>query len=167
MIAIKLSVFRIGEEIFLHPVTVLDVVEEVSDYVDPIELVDRSYWEKKATSGFLPVIDKISTLLANEGLSPKVSYNRNHIALGTIGYNFCWFSPRKTINHCRVEIRVKGNIECRDATLASLINGGIDASAQQSEGISFGIRLDGFNERSALILEALKNAEKKSHSSGA
>ena len=56
MIAVQLSAFQLDDTntIVLHPVTVLDVIEETADPdVADVERADRAYWEKKAKPGFL------------------------------------------------------------------------------------------------------------------
>ena len=50
MFAVQLSAFRLDDGgIVLHPVTVLDVIEEITEgtVVDQPEQVDRAFWEKK------------------------------------------------------------------------------------------------------------------------
>jgi hypothetical protein len=44
LIAIKLSAFSMNSRVILHPVTVLDVIEETTDpdAVDPVEQADRA-----------------------------------------------------------------------------------------------------------------------------
>ena len=45
IIAVQLSAFRIDDNIVLHPVTVLNVVEEIADVdaIDQVEQADRPY----------------------------------------------------------------------------------------------------------------------------
>jgi hypothetical protein len=118
MIAVKLSAFRLGDNIVLHPVKVLDVVEEIADVdVDQVEQADRGYWEKKSDPASLAVMDRIVSSLRGESVEPRLTYNRHHIALGTTGSNFCWFYPRKSAGHCHMEFRVGG--DARDSTLSS------------------------------------------------
>src|SRR5208337_4174606 len=47
MIAVQLNAFPIDDAIVLHPVTVLDVLEEIvdADVVDQVEQADRAFWE--------------------------------------------------------------------------------------------------------------------------
>ncbi len=108
MIAVKLSAFRVGDNIVLYPVTVLDVAEETADLdsVDQAEQADRPYWEKKSNPASLAVMDKFVAALRTENIEPRLTYNRHHVAMGTSGYNFCWFHPRKLAGHCHIEVRV-------------------------------------------------------------
>ena len=161
MIAVQLNAFRIDDYVVLHPVTVLDVFEEVVEGdVPEAEQADRAFWEKKADPASLAVMDKILAKLQAEKIEPRLTYNRHHIALGTTGHNFCWFRPRKTPGHCHIEFRVTA--ESRDAVLSSLQDGGIDATPRRSENITFSITAKSLEEQSNLVTEALKRAEEAS-----
>jgi hypothetical protein len=161
MIAVQLSAFRSEDNtIVLHPVTVLDVIEETVDDVLPdVERADRAYWEKKATPGFLRIIDNIVSLLRADGIEPSITYNRYHVALGSPrGYNFCWFHARMG-DRCHIEIRLRGGGERRDEVLSSLVDAGVDASARQADLITFTITTTALDQHSAAIRDALKLAE--------
>jgi hypothetical protein len=162
MIAVQLSAFPVDGGVVLHPVTVLDVVEEAdSDVVDEAEKADRAYWVKNSDSTFLLIVDKIISIFRAGGPEPRVAYNRGHIALGTEGYNFCWFYPRKLVGHCRIDFRATE--ETRDSLLSSLQAGGIDANpADTTEYIRFNITTDLLEEHFALISDVLKRAEELS-----
>lgn len=161
MIAVQLSAFSIADSIVLHPVTVLDVAGEIADVdtVDQVEQADRTYWEKKSDPASLAVVDRIVSLLRTGTIEPRVTYNRHHIALGTAGYNFCWFHPRKSAG-CHLEFRATS--ETRDSIVSSLQNGGIDASPRRTENVTFSITAKGLDEHSALIGDVLKRAEEQS-----
>lgn len=161
LVAIKLGAFPVGDNnIVLHPVRVLDVIEEIADdeQVDPAEQTDRAYWERKSDPSSLAIMDKIISLFKNGGIEPKLTYNRHHIAMGTTGYNFCWFHPRKTADHCHMEFRVEA--ETRDSILSSLQDKRIDASPRRTQNVSFSITTKGLADNSATIMDALKASEK-------
>lgn len=161
IIAIKLSAFRNGDDIVLHPITVLDVFEEVVEVEDgATDQVDRAYWEKKADLASLAIMDKILSLLKAKGIQPRVTYNRHHIALGTTGRNFCWFHPRKAPGHCHIEFRVTG--ESRDSVLSALQAGGIDANPTRAENATLSITPKFLDEQYDLVMDALKRAEEAS-----
>jgi hypothetical protein len=158
MIAVQLSAFRIDDSIVLHFVRVLDVIEEIADVdVDQVEQADRSFWEKKAEQASLAVMDKIVASLRSDGLDPRLTFNRHHIALGTTGYNFCWFHPRKSAGHCHLECRLGS--DSRDAMLSLLQEGGIDASPRRTENVSFSITAKSLEEHGPLVTDVLKRAE--------
>jgi len=158
LIAIKLSAFKSGDSVILHPITVLDVVEEidVAD-VDPVERADRTYWERKANPSFLAIVDRIVAALGNDIVHPRLTYNRHHIAIGTTGHNFCWFHPRKHTAHCHVEFRTIA--ADREALLAKMQTGGIDASPMQTRNVTFSLTTHLLNERFELVSSVLKGAE--------
>ncbi len=118
--------------------------------------------EKNAHPGFLTIVDGTAELLRKEGLEPRMTYNRWHVALGTTGYNFCWLHPRKAVNYCHIEIRMREGGEARDALVTSLVEGGIDASARRTDELSFSITTKGFEEHAATIGGVLKRAEEAS-----
>jgi len=159
LIAIKLSAFRTTESnLVLHPVTVLDIIEEVDDdhLVDPTELSDRPYWEKKSPST-LAIMDKIASMVKASGVEPRITYNRHHIAIGSSGRNFCWFHPRKAQGRGHVELRVGSDI--RDAVLSQLQSNGVDASPRETRNIAFGTTVPELERQSVHVTEALKQAE--------
>jgi hypothetical protein len=139
-------------------VTVLDVVEEIADVdVDQVEQADRAFWEKKSDPASLAVMDKIVSSLLADTIEPRLTYNRHHVALGTTGYNFCWFHPRKSAGHCHIEFRIGS--ETRDPVLSSLQEAGIDASPRRTENVSFSVTAKSFEERQTVIRDVLKRAE--------
>lgn len=159
LIAIKMSAFKICEnEIILHPVTVLDIVEEVFDDrpVDVLERSDRAFWEKKSPST-LSIMDKFVALLKSCEIDSRITYNRHHIALGTTGRNFCWFHARKAPGRAHVEIRPSS--DARDSVLSTLQTAGIDASPLDTRYVTFGITLPELEKHSALMKDVLKQAE--------
>jgi len=163
IIAVQLSAFKLDDtSIGLHPVKVLDVVEEITEGVDvdPVEQADRPYWEKKSDPASLAAVDKIVSSLSTDGIKPKLTYNRHHIALGTTGYNFCWFHPRKTAGHCHIEFRV--GTEERDPVLSLLQDKGIDASPRRTDNVSFSVTTKALDERLPVIHDVLKKAEEAS-----
>jgi hypothetical protein len=162
MIAVQLSAFPMDDTVVLHPVTVLDVSEETADAdaVDQVEQADRAYWEKKAAPASLAIVDKIIAGLKTGKLEPRLTYNRYHIAMGTMGYNFCWFHPRKTPGHCYVEFRVPS--DTRDTVVSSLQDQGVDASPRRTEFITFSITTKGLDDHTQVIKDVLSRAEEAS-----
>jgi hypothetical protein len=157
MIAVQLSAFLVGESVVLHPVTVLNVVEETEDLgVVAEERRDRAYWERNSNPASRAVMDKIVSFLRTDSVEPRLTYNRHHIALGTTGYNFCWFHPRKAA-HCHIEFRAA--VENRDTVLSELQNAGIDASPRRTDHVACSITSKGVEEHSPLIRSVLKDAE--------
>ncbi|MGD9879430.1 hypothetical protein [Reyranella sp.] len=161
LVAVKLSAFQMDGKVIVHPVTVLDVIEESSDQdvLDPVERVDRTYWERIHPTGVLTVTDKIDSALRSKSIQPSLTYNRNHIALGTTGRNFCWLHPRKSGN---AFINLRLSQEARDETLSYLENSKIDASAGDAEYIKFSISPADLDRHIDAIMTALLRAEEAS-----
>jgi hypothetical protein len=159
LIAIKLSTFKNNDgSITLHPVIVLDVIEEVFDdhIVDQTEMSDRPYWEKKSSST-LAIMDKVVFMLKAVDVEARVTYNRHHIAIGSTGRNFCWFHPRKAQGRSHIELRAGS--DARDSVLSELQHGGIDASPRETRNVAFGVTLPELDKQSAIVTTALKQAE--------
>jgi hypothetical protein len=158
LIAVKLSAFPMNGRVVLHPVTVLDVVEEVSDLdLDSVERADRAYWETKSPT-MLGMMDKILSSL--NLAQPRLTYNLGHVALGTTGRNFCWFHPRKSPGTCHIDFRVAA--DTRDTVLSELQEKGIDASPRRTDSVTFNITAAGLQEHVAMIKDALRRAEEAS-----
>src|SRR5262249_14870202 len=64
IVAIQLSAFRVGDEVVLQFIRVLDTYEFGADpdEEEPAELVDRGYWEKKSKPESLAVVESIKAL---------------------------------------------------------------------------------------------------------
>jgi len=161
LIAIQLSAFRLDDSIVLHFVRVLDVIEETSDPGDGLEPepANREYWEKKSDPSSLSMMDGVVSSLETDGVKPKLTYNRHHVALGTIGYNFCWFQPRKTPGRCYIQFRKPEN---RDGALSTLQEAGISASPRLTDIINLSLTAKVLEQHFALIMDQLKQAEEAS-----
>jgi len=89
IIAIQLSAFKVGDEVVLQFIKVLDAPEPRDpEDEEPAELVDRSHWEKRSSPDSLALVDTVRTLTSTENDEPELTYNKHHIALRTSGYNF-------------------------------------------------------------------------------
>jgi hypothetical protein len=89
-----------------------------------------------------------------------VTYNRNHIALGTTGRNFCWFNPRERAGNSHIEFRLTP--ETRDAAVAMLQESGVDASPRRTDYVWFNITAEGLGKHLNVIKRALEKAEELS-----
>lgn len=160
LIALQLSAFQIDDFIVLHFVKVLDVIEEVTGpEAEQAEQADRAYWERKADPASLSMMDKIVSSLGNDGVDPRLTYNRYHVALGTTGHNFCWFEPRKTPGRCRLEIRT--GRELRDAML-HMLQEGVSTSTRAGDFVALSLTTKTLEEHFAPIMDVIKRAEETS-----
>ena len=158
LIAVKLSAFVMNGNVMLLPVTVLDVIEESSDpdVVDPVERVDRAYWERRSLS-LLTVMDTVVAALNTANIEPRLAYNRSHIALGSTGRNFCWFAPRMAAETCHMEIRLTS--ETRDDVMSKLQVAGVDATPRRTDVVTFNIKPSGLEAHLEPVSDALQQAE--------
>ncbi len=161
LIAVQLSALMVDDAIVLHFTKVLDVYQE-ADVEDEIAggQVDRRYWDKRASAGSLAVLDKIVALIQTSISSPRVTYNKNHIALGTTGVNFCWFHPPKEAGHCH--LRVRARAESRDEIIKKFAETGLYVRPFQAELITFKLAVADVDRYRPLIEETFRICEAQS-----
>lgn len=162
IIALQLNAFMLDNSIVLHFTKVLDVYED-AEPEEPGEQVDRRYWEKRASSASLAVVDTLIGLVQSKIGTPRVTYNKNHIALGTSGNNFCWFHPPKEAAHCH--IRVKANAAERDQIVQRFDDTGLYVRPFQRELITIKLSLKDIETHGLLIEEVLRRCESVSRGS--
>jgi hypothetical protein len=163
IIAIQLSAFQLEQHIILQFIRVLDTYEFGAEPEDdgPAELVDRAFWEKKATPQSLAVVDGVKALVPKEKGEPKVTYNKHHIAIATTGYNFGWFHPRRVATHCHVRLKV--GADSRQGIIENLVEGGINAENDGQQSIRLLINENDLINQRDRIAAAVKQAEIWSH----
>lgn len=103
------------------------------------------------------MVDAIVALISSGGHEPKVTYNRTHIAVGTSGYNFCWFYPRKIATHCPVRFKV--GTEQRVALMPRLEEAGLEAENKGQGSIQMFLNPGQIKEHVDLLRELLRAAE--------
>jgi hypothetical protein len=163
IMAIQLSAFKFDSEVILQFIKVLDTAEFAADPDDevPVEAVNRSFWEAKKRPETLAIVDAMAALAPTSNGEPKITYNKTHIALGTSGYNFCWFHPRKVAWHCAVVTKVA--LEKRDAIIDSLEEAGLEAITHGRSGIRLNLKLSEIEPHKIALVELLRSAEEWSH----
>jgi hypothetical protein len=166
LIAIQLNALTIGDAMVLHFTKVLDVYQE-TEVEDELAggQVDRRYWDKRASTGSLAALDKIVALVQSTTSPPRVTYNKNHIALGTTGVNFCWFHPPKEAGHCH--LRVRARADSRDEIIKKFADTGLYVRPFQNELITFKLAVADVERYRPLIEETLKICEAQSRSGDA
>lgn len=150
LIAIQLSAFPLGDEVVLHFIPVLDTNESGGEPEEEEggEPADRTYWEKKAKPESLAVVEAIKDLVPGQA---RITYNKYHIALGTTGYNMCWFHPRKA--NCQIDINI--GPDKRQTVVDRLAGIGIEATIQRWGAIGLHLRTKDIEEHRQLITEGL------------
>jgi hypothetical protein len=164
LIAVQLNALRIDDGLVLHFTKVLDVYQEaeVEDELSGGQ-VDRRYWEKRASAGSLAALDRILSLVQASISPPRVTYNKNHISLGTTGLNFCWFHPPKEAGHCH--LRVRARAESRDEIIRHFSDTGLYVRPFQAELITFKLAVADVDRYRPLIEETFRRCEAQSRAS--
>jgi len=113
IIAIQLNGIKVEDKIVLHATKVLDIYEPPEDEEDlGLETVDRSYWENKSNPKSISLMDKMIDIAREEYSDLQLTYNKHHVAGGTLRRNFLWIHPRKRAGYCHFNIKVgKDNME--------------------------------------------------------
>jgi hypothetical protein len=134
--------------------------EEEDEEEAEVKEASRDYWELQAHPNSLAVADAILEMV--ETISePRVTYNKNHIAVRTTGRNFLWSHPRKQKQHIRLRLQVGED-------RASFIKRFQSQSVQCTKGkhierIIIMLTLKNLEANKELIQEAISLAEKLSH----
>lgn len=159
IIAIQLSSFRFSDEIVLQFIHVLDTNDFGADpdEDEPTELVDRGYWENKTNRQSLAVVDAIKELVPNAQANARITYNKHHIALGTSGYNFVWFHPRRVASHCHMHI--KFGAEKRQEIIDRLEAAGIEAENQGRGSIRLHLNVQDIANNHEILEDVMRIAD--------
>lgn len=155
IIAIQLNAFKHNDKVFLDFVKVLDIYESPEDEEDlGFETVDRSYWENKAAKKSIKMLDEIIEVAKNGYNDLKITYNKHHIAIGTIAKNFMWISPRKTDGYSHIELLLGSeNIENAKQNLEGM---GLTYTIQKDKIIAFPITTPYYSKNKNEIRELIK-----------
>jgi hypothetical protein len=106
IIVIQLSALEIDDKIVLNFTKVIDTYEIPEDEISSdSEIVGESFWQNKGFGAALDVMNEIITIAKQIRIDMKVTYNKDHIALGTPRLNCIWFYLRKN-NYCSIDMRV-------------------------------------------------------------
>ncbi len=157
IIAIQLNALRYEDKVFLDFVKVLDIYESPEDEEDlGLETVDRSYWENKAAKKSIKMMDEIIEMAKEIYNDIRITYNKHHIAVGTITRNFMWIRPRKTNGYIHMEILVGNeNIEAAKEILEQM---GLTYSVRKERKITFAITQPVFHKHKEKIAQLLQMA---------
>jgi hypothetical protein len=163
IIAIQLSAFRLNDEVVLQFTRVLDTYEfgAEPDEDDTTELVDRGYWERKAKAESLAVVEAIRALTPTTKGGARITYNKYHLALGTTGYNVCWFHPRRAGSLCHMQIKI--GPDRRQEIIDRLESAGVEAENHGRSSIRLRLSVKDVQEHKDLLTDILHIAEEFSH----
>ncbi len=161
IIAIQLNAFALEENLVLNFVKVLDLVEIGEEDEGLQETTDRKYWEARANPASIRLFDELIRIVKTAS-EPRLTYNKGHIAIGTLGQHFMWCHPRKAAN---IFLVLRVGEENRDAIVAKFESQGIECSKGERRVNIIRVRLTSkeFEENRSLIQETILTAEKFSH----
>lgn len=160
IIAIQLNAFTFENYLFLNFVKVLDLVDSTeTDEDEQQESVDRAYWDTRANNQSMKIFDVLIEIV--RGIAqPRITYNRGHIAVGTVGRNFLWCHPRKN-PYVYFELRVG---EERERIASKFESAEIECKLNRHFGIlNISVNSSKLQEHRELIAEAIQLAENGSH----
>lgn len=109
LIAIQLNALKIGNQIVLDFVKVMDQFSLRRDDTAEVKLVEtnRDYWNKRATKKTVDIVDELLEILnANLDSPQQLNYNKYYIGLndGSKSRNFVYFKPKKQFTHVYFEL---------------------------------------------------------------
>jgi hypothetical protein len=104
----------------------------------------------------MAIVDRITALVPADPNDVRVTYNKNHIAVGTSGQNFLWLHPRKEAAHLFMHLLLEG--DDRTEMLSKLEAAGIYSGPR---GTHMKLRVNEMElvKHEALISELLKKCE--------
>lgn len=107
MIAIQLNTLKVGEQILLDFVKVLNQTSlRRDDVIDrPGPAVDRSYWDEKVGTEIMSIADGMLTLANDAGDGRfELRYVRSHVGISEPGdsKHFVVIHPKRQYAHCRI-----------------------------------------------------------------
>ena len=165
IIALQLNAFTVDAAVVLHFTKVLDVLQETKDDEEEGgEPVDRRDWERKAGPESLAVLDQVVAMVKQDIAAPRVTWNKNHVALGTSGYNFCWFYPGKSTPHCNTRVRTEA--ENREELLIQLDEAGVGATPFKARSITIKLSRKHLKDNRADVLAVFRHCEERSRTNG-
>ncbi len=158
IVALQLNAHLSGDKLHLSFIRVLDVMEEGEEEIG--EQVNRATWEDWASELSIKLMDDLISLVPKDAGSPRVTYNRSHVALGTSGTNFGWFHPRRS-GH--VHFHLKVGEEVRESVIQKLQEKGIECGPHRKAGIIRTVVTSReFNENRKTLEEIMTTAELQS-----
>ena len=141
LIAIQLQLVVVGGAHTLVSSRIVDLVRLATDEEDEATVVDRSWWEEKASPTGLKIVDdiisQINELVGDGEQQYEAKYNKHYIGLSRNGKttNFMQFRPRK--KHAIAEFKIPEE----DQTTNSLEEAGVDVVPYESRWGFYRIRL--------------------------
>ncbi|MCP4710271.1 MAG: hypothetical protein GY869_16735 [Planctomycetes bacterium] len=157
MMAIQLSALKVGDQLVLNFVPVLNQTALREDDTDNGggKDVDRAHWEKQVGSKVMSICDRVLTMLnENSQSKQELHYKKRHIGLSSGGSirNFVFFGPKKSF------MRVGARVADPDKWLEKLENAGIPCDTKKPGVIKFTVKPGEFEKHAELIRELINQA---------
>ncbi|MDP1547864.1 MAG: hypothetical protein Q8L87_17790 [Anaerolineales bacterium] len=156
IIALQLNAFVLENKLVLNFVKILDLAQEEDPSEEASEQTDRKYWENRANKQSLNVMDLIIAEMSQAGNKVRQTYNKSHIAFGTIGRNFAWFHPRKG---ARLHVHLLIGPDNRETIVTELQEIGIESSVRGKKSISLVLTEDEFLQHKDKIVSVFRVGE--------
>ena len=153
LIALKMTVYKIGDQYALTFVKVLDeITYGLVDEDEPVsEPTDRNYWQtKRGTPKTVSMADDLLKLVQEVEPKAVLKYNKHYIGLAVDGQplNFVAFMPRKA--HVIMTVKLPKTQETDDI----LEEAGLETLSYDAQFRQYRLRIDGAlsdKQRSALL----------------
>ena len=163
IIAIQLNALRVGNQVVLDFVKVLDQrqlreddTSDVGGVVEPD--VDRSTWEARVGPIMMKMCDQIAQI-ANEIADPKLElkYKKGRVALSVPGsfFNVLAFSPKKNF------IRVRFRVNDPETWVKRLSDAGVETELKDGTLVVVRLRNSDFDQHEDLIRDLIHQAIKE------
>lgn len=141
LIALKMTVYKVGDQLALTFVKVLDEMSYgLVDDDEPVAVpTDRQFWEtKKASPKTLALMDDLFSFVHAVESKASLRYNKHYIGLDIEGkaVNFVSFKPRK--GHVVMSIRLPKTQETDD----QLIDAGFETLPYDSRWLQYRLSID-------------------------
>lgn len=100
LLAIQINALRVGDQVILDFVRVLDqrLLRRDDEVEGKLAIVDRSYWNARSTPAIVALAEEVLAIINEKaGQKQQLNYNKYYIGLtdGTRSRNFIYFRPRK------------------------------------------------------------------------
>lgn len=140
LIALKMTAYKIGDEVALTFVKVLEelnygLVEDDKPIAEP---TDRAYWQKKSPEKMLKLVDQLLKLTQEVAPNAELKYNRHYVGLSinNSANNFVHFKPLKAA------VVIKFKLERTDDTDSLIEEAGIEALTYEKRWNQYRVRVD-------------------------
>ena len=154
LIALKMTAYKIGDEVALTFVKVLDelnygLVEEDEPVAEP---TDRAYWQKKSTEKMLKFVDQLLKFVQEVAPNAELKYNKYYVGLSinNSANNFVHFRPLKSA------VVIKFKLEKSDDADRLIEEAGLETLTYEKRWSQYRIRIDpSFSDQQREAVRAL------------